>query len=243
MPSDWRRTQIDMPFSLFRKSKSPIDPLTIELKKHRLFAFSQEGEDLLINRILNNKSEGFFIDIGAHHPIRFSNTYFFYRKGWRGINVDAMPGAMKAFEQFRPEDTNIEAAVSNKAEQLTYFRFNEPALNTFVESEALKKDGLQGYRIEERISIQTTTLAELISKYLPEGKEVDFLTIDVEGLDLAVLESNDWSRVKPKLIVVEDLTKDLDLILKNSATKTYLESKGYRLFSKMFNTCMYLRED
>ena len=90
--------------NFFRKSSNnpseKIDPLTAELKKYRSFTFSQEGEDLLINRILNNKSEGFFIDIGAHHPIRFSNTYFFYRKGWRGINVDAMPGSMKAFEQF-----------------------------------------------------------------------------------------------------------------------------------------------
>ena len=56
--------------------------------------YSQNGEDLILNRFLENKEKGFFIDVGAHHPIRFSNTYFFYKKGWSGINIDAMPGSM-----------------------------------------------------------------------------------------------------------------------------------------------------
>lgn len=230
------------PFNRFLKKKQP-DPLALELKKYRSFTFSQEGEDLLINRILNNKENGFFIDVGAHHPIRFSNTYFFYRKGWRGINVDAMPGSMKAFQQFRPEDINIEAAISSQIENLTYYRFNEPALNTFVESEAQKKDGLHGYRIEEKIEIKTMTLSSIVQQHLPAGKEVDFLSIDVEGLDLEVLQSNDWSRVSPRLIVIEDLTRELDLILQDSPTKSFLEGRGYRLFSKMYNTCIYLRNE
>ncbi len=230
------------PFNRFLKKKQP-DLLAAELMKYRSFTFSQEGEDILINRILNNKSKGFFIDIGAHHPMRFSNTYFFYRKGWRGINVDAMPGSMALFNQFRPEDINIEAAISRQQTQLTYYRFNEPALNTFVESEALRKDGIQGYFIEERIPIKTTTLGAIIQEYLPENTEVDFLTIDVEGLDLEVLESNDWSKVSPKIIVIEDLTKELQPILETSATLKYLEQKGYRLFSKLFNTCIYIKNE
>ena len=44
--------------------------------------YSQNGEDLILNRLFENKEKGFFIDVGAHHPIRFSNTYLFYKKGW-----------------------------------------------------------------------------------------------------------------------------------------------------------------
>ena len=57
-------------------------------------SYSQEGEDLILERFFEGKEIGFFVDIGAHHPMRFSNTYIFYLKGWRGINVDATPGSM-----------------------------------------------------------------------------------------------------------------------------------------------------
>ena len=70
--------------------------------------YSQNGEDLILNRFLENKKNGFYIDIGAHHPIRFSNTYLFYKKGWRGINIDAMPGSMDLFNKIRSRDINIE---------------------------------------------------------------------------------------------------------------------------------------
>jgi len=230
---------------ILRKLSSNLGPdaTTDSGKSYFKQSYAQEGEDILIDRILNNQKQGFFIDVGAHHPMRFSNTYYFYRKGWRGINIDAMPGSMKLFQEHRPEDINIEAAISRDPSPLVYYRFNEPALNTFIKEEAEKKDGLATYRIEEKITIQTTTLSSIIDQYLPKGKEVDFLTIDVEGLDLEVLQSNDWSRVKPRLIIVEDLSRELNLILENSATRQFLEQQGYRLFSKLYNTCMYLRND
>lgn len=228
-------------FDLFRRAKKPVQK-SLESSYSKTF-YSQEGEDILIDRILNNQKNGFYIDIGAHHPFRFSNTYYFYKRGWRGINVDAMPGSMQLFAQYRPEDINIEAGISRDPSPLTYYRFNEPALNTFIKEEAEKKHGVANYLIEEKITIQTTTLAAIIEQYLPAGKQVDLLTIDVEGLDLEVLESNNWTKVKPRVIVVEDLSKELKLILENSATRQFLEKQGYRLFSKLYNTCIYLRND
>jgi hypothetical protein len=71
-------------------------------------SWSQEGEDLILARIFGDKPDGFYVDVGAHHPKRFSNTYYFYRRGWRGINIDAMPGSMLAFNRLRPSDINIE---------------------------------------------------------------------------------------------------------------------------------------
>ena len=53
------------------------------------YSFSQEGEDLLIDRMFDGQSVGFYVDVGAHHPTRFSNTYLLYLRGWRGINIDA----------------------------------------------------------------------------------------------------------------------------------------------------------
>src|SRR5262249_32770188 len=76
-------------------------------------SYSQEGEDMILNRIFGEKKSGFYVDVGAYHPKRFSNTYFFYKKGWRGINIDAMPGSMKPFNAKRNRDINVETPVSD----------------------------------------------------------------------------------------------------------------------------------
>jgi len=71
-------------------------------------SFAQEGEDRVLYRMFQGRfgRPGFYVDVGAHHPTRFSNTYLFYRMGWRGINLDAMPGSMAAFARARPRDIN-----------------------------------------------------------------------------------------------------------------------------------------
>jgi hypothetical protein len=66
-------------------------------------SYSQEGEDMILQRIFENQPCGFYVDVGAHHPKRFSNTYFFYKKGWRGINIEAMVGSRQLFNKMRPE--------------------------------------------------------------------------------------------------------------------------------------------
>ena len=134
--------------------------------KYSNISYAQEGEDLVLDRFLNNKSKGFFIDVGAHHPKRFSNTYKFYLKGWRGINIDAMPESMDLFEKFRPADINLEAGVSKVKGELTYYIFNEPALNTFSKEEAIKKDGLRDYKIIKKIKIDTLPLSELLDEHV-----------------------------------------------------------------------------
>jgi hypothetical protein len=105
-------------------------------------SYAQEGEVLILARILGSMktTTGFFVDIGAHHPVRFSNTFYFYRRGWSGINVDALPGTRKLFRRMRPRDTTIECGVGLEESKLKYFSFNEPALNTFLEQETNKKN-------------------------------------------------------------------------------------------------------
>ena len=102
--------------------------------------YGQDGEDLILNRLLDGQMQGFYVDVGAHHPIRFSNTYLFYERGWTGINIDAMPGSMKKFRKLRPRDINVECGVASSSGKLTFHRFNEPALNTFDDVEAANKN-------------------------------------------------------------------------------------------------------
>ena len=202
-------------------------------------SFSQEGEDLILKRMFERQESGFYVDVGAHHPQRFSNTYYFYLKGWRGINIDAMPDSMKPFREIRPEDINIEAAISDSSELLTFYIFNEPALNGFSKEISTSRDGLSNYQITDTKDIKTKTLSKILGEHLPQNKSIDFLSIDVEGLDYQVLLSNDWSKYRPKVILVEELSTSLESIPHESKTFAFLHGLGYELFAKTFNTSFY----
>jgi FkbM family methyltransferase len=188
-----------VPLSIRKLRLPAAPPLYLE-------SYSQEGEDMVLHRFLGWKTTpGFFVDVGAHHPTRFSNTYFFYRsRGWRGINIDAMPGSMEPFRELRPRDINIEAAVSSQPTELTYHVFSDGALNGFDPDLSACRSQLKNYRIIDQIKMKTRTLAEILEQNLPVGCEIDFLTVDVEGLDLQVLKSNDWTKYRPSYVLAED---------------------------------------
>jgi FkbM family methyltransferase len=209
---------------------------------YQAISFSQEGEDMILNRIFELQSTGFYVDVGAHHPQRFSNTYFFYRRGWRGINIDAMPGSMRLFNKIRTRDINIEIAVMRQKGKVTYYQFNEPALNGFSKDLSDSRDGLNNYKIIGTIDIEGKPLSEIIDNYIPINTEIDFLSVDVEGLDLDVLESNDWSRYRPKVVLVEVLTSSLSTIQSNPIYK-FMENNQYQIYAKAVNTVFFLSEE
>ncbi len=198
---------------------------------HARYSFSQEGEDLLLDAFFENYPQdyrGFYVDIGAHHPFRFSNTYHFYSKGWQGINVDATPGSMNNFKRYRKRDINIEMGVGNEDKSLTFYCFNEPALNTFDEALARQREGKYNYSISKTQTVQVRSLKTILDDYLPQGTKIDFITIDVEGLDLEVLLSNDWQKYRPNLILVESINNEVetDKIENHLKAEKYLRVGG-----------------
>jgi len=209
------------------------------LTKFATSAYSQEGEDMILRRIFNDKKSGFFVDVGAFHPSRFSNTYYFYKQGWRGINIDAMPDSMDKFNKQRSRDINVEVPIASKKQTLKYFAFNEPALNTFSGELAKERDGKDGYKVLFEKDIETYTLAEVLDKYMPKDvKEIDFFSIDVESLDYDVLISNDWNKYKPKIILIEDLKFDISNLSKSDIV-TFLAEKDYKFLAKTVNTLFF----
>lgn len=109
-------------------------------------SFAQDGEDVVLKSLIDidplyqpNFRNGFFVDIGAHHPIWLSNTFYFYSQlGWSGINIDAAPDSKKEFEKVRPRDLTLEIGVSGKDEFISFFIFDKPEYNTFSETVAIK---------------------------------------------------------------------------------------------------------
>lgn len=201
-------------------------------------SFSQEGEDVLLERILGDINyKGSYLDIGAHHPMRFSNTYKFYLAGWRGINIEATPGSSEIFNEARPLDINIEVPVSDKEEELTFYIFNHPELNTFSEGHAKQWDGKAGNKVIEKLKLNTTTIDVILNKHAQENKNFDFLSIDVEGLDLRILRTIDFNEYSFNFIIVEDTTEVLDIVA--GEIYEYLLSKGYQFLSKLYFSSIY----
>jgi FkbM family methyltransferase len=204
-------------------------------------SYSQEGEDILLRKLFDGQTNGFYVDVGAHHPFRYSNTQYFYEKGWRGINIDATPGSLLPFSRVRHRDINIEALVGNDDAEVTYHLFEDPALNTSSKELAQAVEDAGQSREIKQLRLETHRLATILDRHLPSAVKIDFLTVDVEGGELEVLKSNDWDRYRPTVLLVEALSA---LSLKEvfeSELVTFLQRKKYELFGRTLNT-LYFRE-
>lgn len=208
----------DLPFSVCQNSEKLDDEHKarylsenyININKHFIPSYadifsSQEGEDILIKRLLkwHYNQSGTFVDIGAHHPVRFSNTYHYYLKGWRGINVDPRPGFKNMFDKVRPGDTNLECGVANQNGELIYYEFKEPAFNTFCKDSIIYAKTRTDLINESVIPVQP--LSQILNENLTNSDDVTFMNIDVEGLEVDVLKSSDWQRFRPKIVCIEAL--------------------------------------
>jgi FkbM family methyltransferase len=202
-------------------------------------SFAQAGEDKILEAYFNERKQpGFFVDIGANHPYIYSNTYLFYLKGWRGINVDATPGTKKLFDATRPGDINLETGVSLDQKEMDFYTFENSVFNTMDKKTAEEHCKFFSMTVQKIISIKTATLAEILAVHLPPAQKIDFMSIDVEGLDMEVLRSNDWNKYKPEVLAVECLYTDSENI-NNLETVIYLKRLGYSFFAKSISTFFF----
>lgn len=209
---------------------------------YRAFGFvaPQEGENIILERIFAKKKKGFYIDVGAHHPIRFSNTFNLYQRGWIGINIEPNKKNIRYFEKYRPRDINLNIAINNNNKKTVYYQFNDPALNTTdIKIKNLRvKHGL-AYK---KNKINTDTLKNVLLEHCKKNQIIDLLKIDVEGNELEVLKSNDWSTFVPKVIICEFINVDVEKLLSNQVYK-FLKKKNYLLFCKLLQNGIFIHKD
>lgn len=170
---------------------------------------------------------------GGNHPHDLSNTFFFYLNGWRGINIDAGPGSMDEFLKKRPQDINLEVAISNEPGTLTYYSLgkNDP-LNSFSKESLKDRNAL--HLVQAEIPIQCVPLEEVLDQHFPKDASFDFLSIDVERLDLEVLHSNNWNKYRPDVIIVErSFVRTLEAVIQDDVS-LFLKNKGYEVCAKTF---------
>ena len=145
------------------------------------------------------------------------------------------------FKKYRGRDINIEYGVGKYPGIFTYYRFNEPALNTFSIDEARLKNKAP-YCLINEINISVLPLADLLNTHLPKGRKIDFLSIDVEGKDYDVLASNDWELYRPRVVLVETLRTGM-LNLDECPVVQFLIAKNYHPFAKVGNTTFFLENE
>lgn len=164
-------------------------------------SYAQNFEDVRLARVFPGAA-GCYIDVGAYEPVFHSVTKLFYDRGWRGVNVEPQPLIFGRLAADRPGDINLNAGVSDRAGVMKFFEIpDRPGLSTFDPTGAAASRGA-GLRVIER-EVEVLTLAELCERRVGAGREIDFLKVDAEGFESVVLDGGDWTRWRPRVVVVE----------------------------------------
>jgi hypothetical protein len=213
-----------------------------EFGKHVRPSFSLFGEDRILFKLMHTKMHrrqpGFYVDIGCAGPFKHSNTAFFYLSGWNGIVVDPIAENISAFNAARPEDIAVRALVSNSSEPVR-FEINQANTDLSRVIDDRTADTDENPETKEIVQITPVSLASLLDSHMPESTtEIDILDIDTEDHDISVLESNDWRKYQPRVILIEERGR----LVSNpgeSETHRFLSHQGYSLHSSTFITRIY----
>jgi len=164
-----------------------------------LISYASNFEDVLLNRVFREQPTGFYIDIVADHPVGASTTKSFYDRGWRGLNIEPGPN-FGLFEQERPEDVNLNVAVTDRDGEIDFF-VNDDLLATSSIVEAVHPSVQARISTRTKISVPSMRLNTIVETYV-KG-EVDFLKIDAEGAEGPIILAANWNSFRPKIIVAE----------------------------------------
>lgn len=206
------------------------------LRNARTIAFSQFGEDVLLYN-LRPAQMGSYLDVGAFHPKKYSNTYKLYLRGWSGVTVEPNPDVAPLFKTVRPRDAHLTLGISADSSTLTYYKFRDPEFNSFDGARAAhSKEGIQ-----EEIAVACSPLQDVVDAHFC-GRDLDLLSVDCEGLDLTVLRSLDWSKTRPTAIIVEDFEQFENNFRSGgfSPIRTFLADRHYALFTQCMFSFLYV---
>jgi FkbM family methyltransferase len=200
-----------------------VRPLFMGRRRRASVGWSEYGEDERLARELSGSLiDGYYVDIGANHPARGSNSYRLYNLGMRGVCVEPNDELCNAIRRFRPGDVVLNAAIGAENGLAKFYELSYHGISTFSEEEAVRRQaaGAKLLRISFKPMLR---LATILEQCVPPGRsKLELLSVDTEGLDEMVLRSNDWSRFRPRFVLVEANTDDAAIRLRG-----LMESVGY----------------
>jgi FkbM family methyltransferase len=177
------------------------DLLRAILDPHSRITYSQWGEDLALQCLLGTKP-GFYVEVGANHPQFFSNVFELYRRGWHGISIEANESFIRAHRRSRPRDRIVCAVVSDREKEMVFTEFKESLVSSVDPAFVDLMHKTYDRTIKRQHRVQTRTLTNILDE-AQCPLHFDLLSIDVEGHDFEVLRSLDFSRYRPRVVVIE----------------------------------------
>jgi len=213
-------------------------------RKFEKISYAQCGEDLIIDFILSNLGihKPYYLDIGAHHPSYLSNTYLFYKKGCLGVCIEPDPELFLLIRKRRRKDLIINAGVSleNKSEA-DFYVMSSRTLSTFSKQEADKLQNWGRQKIEKICQIPLVPVNDIIKKL---SKVPNFISLDVEGLDFAILKSFDLSNWRPEVFCVETITySENNTEQKETEIIKYMINRGYMVYADTYINTIFVDKD
>lgn len=190
-------------------------------------SYSQHAEDKILDTLTGSKKNGFYVDVGTADPIRFSNTYRFYKKGWKGILIEPNPNRIDKLKIVRPKDIVLNVGASSNNGIMDFYVFNPPNVSTF--SEKGKNINLQNwYILDKTVHVSVKPLSQIFEENESfHQNNIDFISVDTEGYDMVVLWSNNWDKYRPHFVIVECVIWDIRDVDRSEFVK-YMESKNYK---------------
>lgn len=204
-------------------------------------SYAQCGEDLIVDFLFSalKPARVRYLDIGAHHPTHFSNTYFFYRRGARGVCVEPDAVLARAFVKARPHDRCLNIGIGPSEGTADFFLMSTSTLNTFSREQAEKLQSYGSHRIEQVVQVPIRNINSVIAENFEQPPE--FVSLDVEGLDYSILQSLDFRRHRPLVFCIETLTytedrteRKLDEII------DWMKGQDYMLYADTFINSIFV---
>ena len=211
--------------------------------------YSQNEEDLFIDEYFKKKDSGFYIDIGCYHPTHGSNTYLLHRQGWLGINLDLDDVSIEYFNRSRKNSYNKKIALSDKKGFIDLYRPHQKSAGQSVDQFAVSRMKQKDLEI---IKVECDTLNNIIAQSPFADRQIDLISIDVEGHEVAILKAFDFEKYRPKLISLEfndPVLKRVDFEFNNinsllkSDLHLLLTSNNYHFVNWTNNDVVYVSND
>ena len=168
--------------------------------RNSMISYAQNNEDVILERIFKGVDNGFYIDIGACHPIHDSVTQHFYLRGWSGINIEPQPAMFAELQRERPRDCNLNICAGNQTGRQTLYITVDKGTSTL--DATLGKSYRENGRITQQLDVDIVPLSEIWRQHVGD-RSVQLLKIDVEGFEKSVLESANFALIKPSILVIE----------------------------------------
>ena len=202
--------------------------------------YSQWGEDLSISTFFKDIKKGTYLDVGAFHPYMFSNTCLLHQRGWSGINIDINPISIEMFKIARPSDINLCTTLSESKKEFEMFYDGPFSTVNTLDRNFYKNYFKEDYNKKNKIfKIRSSSFKEIIETNKID-QVIDFINIDVEGMDFEILQQIDIKNFKVKLISIEthkpngDKSKSFELI------SNFLKNHNYVIYKRIGPTTLYI---